>query len=87
MAAAPTVCAHGAPPPGIAPLNGRRVLGGQVLDESHALQYWGEFKLVFCSKCGLTATTDPRHLCRPCVAPTPKGRQNLARIRRGLHPC
>ena len=67
-------------------------VGGIALHPSRRLQLWPRHSLYFCSRCGFTATTDPRQLAGVCgvgdghgVA-TRKGRENLARIQKGLHP-
>ena len=61
-------------------------VGGKQLHSSHRLQLWLRHSLYFCVRCGCTATTDPRHLLGECVEATRKGRENLARIQKGLHP-
>ena len=61
-------------------------VGGKALHPSHRVQLWPRHSLYFCARCGCTATTDPRQLTGECGVASRKGRENLARIRRGLHP-
>ena len=46
----------------------------------------GDQGIVFCSRCGASATRRPRKLLRPCVSPTVAGKQALKRIERGFMP-
>ena len=71
---------------GIVPLDGEVEMEGKVLHPSHSLQHRGQYNLYFCGHCGKTASLDPRHLVQACTGETKKGRQNLARIRKGLYP-
>ena len=60
--------------------------GGKVLHPSHRVQLWPRHSLFFRTRCGCTATTDPRQLAGESGVASRKGRENLARIQRGLHP-
>ena len=57
-----------------------------AIHTSHRAGWWGAFSLHFCHECGRYATVDFRHLRRQCPGSTPKGRENLSRIARGLYP-
>ena len=46
----------------------------------------GDVGIIFCSRCGASATRRPRKLNRPCVSPTVAGKQALKRIERGFMP-
>ena len=72
-------------PPGVEAVTGALSVGGREVHSSHRMHVWHEYSLLFCSVCGKSATTDARHLCKRCE-PSKKGRENLARIRKGIFP-
>ncbi|CAK0848684.1 unnamed protein product, partial [Prorocentrum cordatum] len=68
----------------VAPAQGAATLCGRELHSSHKLHFSQKCCMYFCRECGKTATEDPRHLASPCGGLTRKGKDNLAKIDKGL---
>ena len=61
-------------------------VGGERLHHSHSLREFPDLCLWACTTCGLYAALAARELRGPCGPLTPRGRNNLARLDRGLWP-